>query len=106
MNHPSREPAWNRQADEGSVLLITVFTALIIGITLGSYLLMVRAQSVAVARSQAWNAALVMAQAGVEEALAALNQNAAGQPLQTPDLSAGGWPHSPRGCPRRAGNWR
>ena len=69
--------------------MLTIIAACLLGLTLGSYLLMVRAESVSVARSQAWNAALVVAGGGVEEALAALNQNAAGQPpgWGPPDLS-------------------
>ena len=62
-----------RRAKTGSVLLITLFVAGLLGITLGSYLLMVRAESLSAAHSQAWNAALPMAGAGVEEALAYLN---------------------------------
>ena len=88
-----------RVGESGSIMMITVIAACLLGITLGSYLLMVRAESVSVARSQAWNAALAVAGAGVEEALAALNQNAAGQLSNwgPPDISTSGWPHSPIG---------
>jgi hypothetical protein len=58
---------------EGSVLMITLFIALGLGLVLASYLLMIRAQYVSVVRSQAWHSALTMAEAGVEEALAQLN---------------------------------
>lgn len=58
---------------EGSVLLITLFIALGLGLVLASYLLMIRLQYVSVVRSQAWHSALAMAEAGVEEALAQLN---------------------------------
>jgi hypothetical protein len=80
-------------AESGSIMMITVIAACLLGLTLGSYLLLVRAESVSVARSQAWNAALTVASAGVEEALAALNQNAAGQTngWGPPDLSTCGW---------------
>ncbi|MCW5554593.1 MAG: hypothetical protein KIS67_20835 [Verrucomicrobiae bacterium] len=57
----------------GSVLVITLFIALLLGMVLTSYLLLIRAQNVSVARSQAWHAALTAAEAGVEEALAQLN---------------------------------
>jgi len=58
---------------EGSVMLITLFITLGLGLVLASYLLMIRAQYVSGVRSQAWNSALTMAEAGVEEALAQLN---------------------------------
>lgn len=64
----------NRQArTESSVLIVTLVVALLLGLVLTSYLLLVRAQHVSVMRSQAWHAALTAAEAGVEEALAALN---------------------------------
>src|ERR1043165_8303035 len=58
---------------EGSVLMVTLFSALLIGTVLASYLTLIRHQSAAVARSQGWNAALAMAEAGVEEAMAQIN---------------------------------
>src|SRR5258707_467413 len=73
---------------DASVLLITLFLAIIAGLTLGSFLPMVRAQHASAARSQAWNASLLLAEAGAEEALAHLT------PGVTPsgaDRSADGW---------------
>jgi len=57
----------------GSVLLVTLATCLILGVLMGSYLSMIKSQHFSVARGQAWNSALVVAEAGVEEALAQLN---------------------------------
>jgi len=76
----------NRQ--RGSALMVTLFvtTALLIGI--GSYLLLIRAQYVSVARSQAWNVAMTMAESGAEEALAQLNPGAL---VVSPDRTANGW---------------
>jgi hypothetical protein len=62
-----------RPVENASVLLITLFAAGVLGITLASYLLMLRAEAVSVARSQAWNSALPLANAGIEEGLAKLN---------------------------------
>jgi hypothetical protein len=62
---PSRE--------RGAVLLASLFVVGVLGITLGSYLLLVRNDYVLTARSQNWNSALVVAEAGAEEALAQLN---------------------------------
>lgn len=63
-----------RQA--GSVLMVALLTAFIIGLGLASYLTLIHTQNLSVARSQAWNAALAVAEAGVEEALAQLNPSA------------------------------
>src|SRR5712691_6289398 len=97
MSYPNKTPIPPRPNREtGSIMMLTIIAACLLGHTLGSYLLMVRAESVTVARSQAWNAALHVAGAGVEEALAALNQNAAGQLPNwgPPDLSTSTWPRS------------
>lgn len=48
----------------------------LLGIGLASYLTLMRYQHVSVVRSQAWNAALAMSEAGIEEALAQLNPSA------------------------------
>ncbi len=62
----------NRQAT-GSVLAVTLVITLVLGIGLASYLSLMRSQHVSTFRSQAWNAALAAAEAGVEESLAQLN---------------------------------
>src|SRR5882724_9613978 len=67
----------------GSALLATLCAASVICLALASYLSLVLAQQTSVARSQAWNAALGMAEAGVEEGLAQLNGNST--------FSANGW---------------
>jgi hypothetical protein len=58
----------------GSVLLVTLVTAGVLGITLASYLKLVSAQSRSVARSKHWNQALVIAESGVEDALQMVNK--------------------------------
>ncbi len=58
---------------QGSILLMTLASCVIIGITLGAYLTMVDAQNRSVYRSQVWNAGIPSAEAGVEEALAHLS---------------------------------
>ena len=72
----------------GSVLIVTLFIACMFGIFLGSYLYLVRQQRQMVARSQAWNFAFAIAEAGVEEALAQLNP---GAPAASIDRTANGW---------------
>ena len=66
--------------DQASVLVISLVTAVIIGIVLGSYLFLIHTQNLSVARSQAWNTALAIAEAGVEEALAELNPGITNKP--------------------------
>ena len=59
--------------ERGTVLFVTVCICAILGILIGSYLYLIRAQRFSVARAQAWDAALAIAEAGVEEAMAHLN---------------------------------
>lgn len=53
--------------------MITLFVVIILGSVLGAYLYMVKQESAMVTRSQAWNAALMMAEAGIEEGMAQIN---------------------------------
>ena len=68
--------------------MVTLFIVCLIGFFLFAYLYLVRTQRGNVARSQAWNGALAMAEAGVEEALAQLNP---GVYLAPVDRTANGW---------------
>jgi hypothetical protein len=78
-----------RRRDHGSILLTGLIICGLMGVTLGSYLLLVRAQRNSVARSQAWNAAITVAEAGVEEALSQLNPSI---PMPAVvDRTANGW---------------
>src|SRR2546422_10671948 len=61
--------------ERGSVLLVTLLVPTIIGITLASYLIMAQAQNVSVARSQVWNSAIALTEAGIEDAMAHLNSD-------------------------------
>lgn len=65
----------NKSADQaGSILLVSLILTAIIGLTLASYLIMSQQQNQSVVRSQVWNSAIVMSEAGVEDALAFLNK--------------------------------
>jgi hypothetical protein len=75
-------------AERGSVLAITLFLAFLFGFFLFYYLSLASGQKKLVKRSQAWNAAMGMAEAGAEEALAQLNP---GAPQPVLDLTANGW---------------
>src|SRR5439155_20052749 len=60
----------NSSRQRGGAVVIALFTVGILGISLASYLSLVRAQNLSTVRSQAWNSALPLAEAGVEEAFA------------------------------------
>ena len=72
----------------GSSLLGSLIATAILSLALASYLSMSQRQSVSVARSQAWNAAIPIAESGVEEALAQLNRGVGAGAL---NLAANGW---------------
>lgn len=61
-----------------------------IGLTLMSCLIMIQNQNLSVVRSQAWNGAMGLAEAGVEEALAQLNPGAVTNTVEV-NLGANGW---------------
>jgi hypothetical protein len=61
---------------QGSVLLIVMGITGVLALGLASYLTLMRCEHVSSARSQGWNAAMALAEAGVEEALAQLNPSA------------------------------
>jgi putative adhesin len=74
----------SRRREEASVLMVALLFAIVIGITMSSYLYLISNQDQAVVRSQHWNAALDMAEAGIEEGLAQMNASPS-------DFSANGW---------------
>jgi hypothetical protein len=82
--------ARNQNPERGGVLIATLFITAAIVVGLGSYMVLVRAQYVSVARSQAWNAALELAEGGVEEAMAQLNPGATAKNISV-DRTANGW---------------
>lgn len=63
----------NRRSEQGTILLITMGFAILSGITLASYYMLAEQEHRTVVRSQNWNSALGMAEAGVDEALAQMN---------------------------------
>jgi hypothetical protein len=76
------------RSEDASVLMIALILGGILGVALASYLFLVRGHYASVNRSQSWNAALALAEAGTEEALAGLNPGAGSPP---PALSGHGW---------------
>ena len=72
--------------EAGGVLLVALLICLLLGTAIGSYLTLVQNQSLSVARAEAWNAALMVAEAGVEEAMAQLNSG-----VNTNNLAVNSW---------------
>ncbi|MCI0538372.1 MAG: hypothetical protein L0Z50_24455 [Verrucomicrobiales bacterium] len=62
-----------KHLETASAALIALVTISIIGFVLASYLTLIRAQNVSTMRAQAWNTALPMSEAGIEEALTHIN---------------------------------
>jgi hypothetical protein len=62
-----------RRSRQGSILMVTVCIGIIIGVVLIACLNLVKSQNQAVVRSQAWNACMPVLEAGIEEAMAHLN---------------------------------
>src|ERR1044071_7630307 len=54
---------------QGSVLLVSLLTASVIGFALGSYLALTSSQNQSVFRSKTWNEGIPVAEPGIEEAL-------------------------------------
>jgi type II secretory pathway pseudopilin PulG len=74
-----------QRLSRGNTLLITLFVTAIIGIVLASYLTLVRNQNYLTMRSQAWNSAITVIEAGLEEALTHLDRHG------TTNLLTDGW---------------
>ncbi len=68
---------------QGTILLTSLITAMILGTILAGYLTLVATQSRLSARAQAWSLALGVAEAGIEEALTQINY--------TNELCSNGW---------------
>src|SRR2546423_631627 len=58
---------------QGGALIILVLICALMGTLMVSYLSMIQNQHLSVARAQAWNSAIVVAEAGIEEGMALLN---------------------------------
>jgi hypothetical protein len=70
-------------ANQGAALVVSLLIAVVLLICLTSYLALVSDENQAVGRAQAWNAAMPMAEAGVEEALTQLQYAGNGTNLAT-----------------------
>src|SRR6266480_729676 len=78
----------NKQS-QGSVLMVTLLATLIVGMVLSSFLTLVSVQNQSTLRSQAWNSSIPVMEAGVEEALTAL------QYYRSAKMTNSGWTLDP-----------
>jgi hypothetical protein len=76
--------------NRGSILVVTLALTAVLGTTLASYLILTAGQEQSVSRSQRWNSALDLSEAGVEEGLAQMNAS-------PDDFSANTWTASSNG---------
>lgn len=65
-----------KKNDQGSAMIMTIVLVAIAVATVASYLSLVRTEYTNAARSQTWNGAMILAEAGVEDAMAMLNKYA------------------------------
>lgn len=79
------KPLAFKSKEQGSVMLLTLVTCLIIGVSLAGYLEFASQQNEMVHRSQIWNLAMPACESGVEDALALLNR------VQTGERGVYGW---------------
>jgi len=63
-----------KKQDSGNVLALTLIVALVLGLSLVSFITLANGRSSAVSRSQLWNESLIVSEAGVEDALAYVNK--------------------------------
>jgi len=78
------------QERSGSALLVILFIAVLLAIAMGTYLALTSQGNTSVKRSIGWNAALPLAEAGVEEALSHVKTN-------TNEFGKDGWTLSSEG---------
>ena len=74
----------NSKSQSGSILVVTIITSALIGSVLCSYLVLVSSRNQGTMRSLAWNTAIPVLEAGIEEALTHLT-------VDTNRPTANGW---------------
>jgi hypothetical protein len=81
------------QSQRGNVLLVSIVITGIAALTLASFLSLTGGQNSSVTRSQNWNAAIPIVEAGIEEALTHLNDNCTFNDITHPatNWGADGW---------------
>ncbi|HSY17682.1 MAG TPA: hypothetical protein VK815_05070 [Candidatus Acidoferrales bacterium] len=83
-----------KRREQGTMLLVTALIAVVAGSTLAYFLTRAQQESFVVNRSEAWNKALVVAEAGIEEGMSLINRNNGNSTALTnwyTGASADGW---------------
>ncbi len=85
--------------ESGFTYMTVVVTMIVTGVMLAAYLTMISVQNQLVERSQSWNRSVPVLEAGIEEALAHLNHNAAADEagIFNINLASDGWTIDPAG---------
>ncbi len=86
--------ARRNSSQQGSLLLLSLFIAVIMSVALASYLMLTQNQNLSVYRSQTWNRSIPLTEAGLEEALAWINKysgTATAPENWTNSAAADGW---------------
>jgi hypothetical protein len=86
-----QEYAQDASARRGSALLVVLFIAALLAVAVGTYLALTSQGNNNVKRSIGWNAALPLAEAGVEEALSHVRRNTNGYGVDGWNLTSGGF---------------
>ncbi len=85
----------NPTREQGSVMIFALTVMSVSAILLGSYLMLVQSQSASVSRSQSWNTAIAITEAGLEDGMALINNGAPNiitDPMGwTNNLTTDGW---------------
>jgi hypothetical protein len=85
----------HQSRQQGSALIISLVMGVILLVVAASYLTLIASQKSLVTRSQTWNAAMTMAEAGIEEGLAQVNASNgffyAGSVITNGNFSFNGW---------------
>lgn len=78
-------PGRRRRAEAGNLLLLTIVTMALVSFLLVTYLRLVQGQNSSIARSQVWNGAMPVIEAGIEDALTHINTHG------STNLACDGW---------------
>jgi hypothetical protein len=81
-----------RNSQQGSTMLITLITCLLIGVVLASYLGLINGRNQMAMRATAWNTAIPVLEAGIEEALAHIHDDSSPTANQWNSDSVNGQP--------------
>jgi Tfp pilus assembly protein PilX len=80
-----------KTTEQGMALCVTLILVVVLLMAMASYMMLLDSQKNLVTRSQTWNAALTVAEAGIEEGLAQANASLSIFAITNGDFSNNGW---------------